>query len=187
MIALSGGCDKPGPSVDILADYETVPSARPVGARIASAQASAATLPATSSVPVASHAAGPGAASSGPPAAAGTSPTPGSASPVGSAAAPVAKVYECGSKGKPDCPMQRWMKGVAGGAVASGDAAKIARAFETMGGRAPSGMKAWAAIAAAGAAKARADDIDGAKQECKRCHDANTRSYRASQRDAKWP
>lgn len=83
--------------------------------------------------------------------------------------------------------MQRWMKGVAGGAVASGEADKIARAFETMGGRAPVGMRNWAAISAAGAAKARADDIDGAKQECKKCHDQNMRAYRASMRDLKWP
>lgn len=181
MIALLAACDKPGSSEDILKDYEIVPSSRavtrtqPVPAPTAPVSASAAP-PASGSV---------AAAGSAPPAA--SSSAAASASAAGSAAAPAAKVYECGSKGKPDCPMQRWMKGVAGGAVASGEADKIARAFETMGGRAPAGMRNWAAISAAGAAKARADDIDGAKQECKKCHDQNMRSYRATMRDLKWP
>jgi cytochrome c5 len=83
--------------------------------------------------------------------------------------------------------MQRWMKSVAGGAVASGDGERIARAFDSIGAHAPPGMRNWAGSSAAGAAKARADDIDCAKQECKRCHDANLRSYRASRRDAAWP
>jgi hypothetical protein len=83
--------------------------------------------------------------------------------------------------------MQRWMKGAAGGAVASGDPERLARAFESMGGRPPPGFGSWGGFCASGAAKAHAGDFDGAKAECKRCHVAMQARYHATVRDMKWP
>ncbi|MCC6648608.1 MAG: hypothetical protein IT374_23945 [Polyangiaceae bacterium] len=82
--------------------------------------------------------------------------------------------------------MQRWMKSVAGSAVASGDDARLARAFQGMG-RAPPGMGGWSAISARGAALATAGDFDGAKAQCKVCHSKYQSAYRASMRDMPWP
>lgn len=168
-------CERPGEGIG--PDFEQIPSAN---APIAT-QAQAPT-PTRSAAPVASVSAS------------SSAPAPASASASGSAAAsgsaeankPAAKVFDCGDKGKPDCPMQKWMKGVAGGAVASGDTERLARAFNAMS-KAPPGMGGWAAICAAGAAKAQAGDFDGAKAQCKVCHAKYQSRYHSSLRDLKWP
>lgn len=82
--------------------------------------------------------------------------------------------------------MQKWMKGVAGGAVASGDTERLARAFLAMS-KAPPGMGGWGAITATGAAKAKDGDFDGAKAQCKVCHQKYQSSYHANMRDHPWP
>lgn len=169
-------CERPGDGIQ--ADYEQVPSARvPIA------------LPttATAAPPLAGSSAAPRASTSAPLASASAS---GSA-PAGSASAadpskPPPKTFDCGDKGKPDCPMQKWMKGVAGGAVASGDSERLARAFNAMS-KAPPGFGGWAAICATGAAKAQAGDFDGAKAQCKVCHSKYQSRYHASLRDLKWP
>ena len=115
------------------------------------------------------------AAASGAPAASGT-------------AAASAKKYDCGEKGQKQCPMQGWMKSAMGSAVASGDGERIARNLDFIGSHPPPGMAgAWNSISATGAVKARAGDIDGAKQACKQCHDKFKSRYVASMRDMKWP
>jgi hypothetical protein len=78
------------------------------------------------------------------------------------------------------------MKSVAGGAVISGDAAKLARAFLGMS-HAPPGMGAWGGIVATGASLAQGGDFDGAKAQCKVCHGKYQSAYRASMRDMPWP
>jgi hypothetical protein len=169
-------CERPGD--DIGPDFEQIPSAR-VAIALPSVVAPATATPAPAS----------GSAS-----AAASAPAPdhsASATASGSASAnaapkPPAKVFDCGEKGKPDCPMQRWMKSVAGGAVASGDNERLARAFNAMS-KAPPGFGAWAGICATGAAKAQAGDFDGAKAQCKVCHAKFQARYHASMRDLKWP
>ncbi len=172
-------CQRPGD--ETTADFEEIPSATvPIPHRHAPpTETSTATATASAT---GSTLAPPASAS-----ASGSAPV-GSASGSGSAgpAKPPAKVFECGEKGKPDCPMQKWMKGVAGGAVASGDADRMARAFQGMS-RAPSGMGGWSGIVATGIAKAQAGDFDGAKAQCKACHSKYQASYHATQRDQKWP
>ena len=161
-------CSRPG-TEQIMADFETLPSAPSATARpVALAAATKASASASGSA-VAS--------------ASGSAMASASASGGG----PPAKTFECGSKGQPDCPMQRWMKSVAGNAVASGDNEKLARAFDFMGGHAPPGFGNWSGFCAAGSAKARAGDFDGAKAECKKCHVATQARYHASMRDIKWP
>jgi hypothetical protein len=94
--------------------------------------------------------------------------------------------YACGGKGQPACPMQGWMKGVMARAVAGGDKDKIAQALNTIASKPVAGMDQWAAIAAAGAAKAQAGDIDGAKESCKKCHALYQKKYKETMRDRPW-
>jgi hypothetical protein len=79
--------------------------------------------------------------------------------------------------------MQGWMKSVMGSASSSGDGAKLAAALSYVAGRTPPGMGSWAAISQAGAAKAKAGDIEGAKASCKQCHDLYKASYKNTMRD----
>ena len=82
--------------------------------------------------------------------------------------------------------MQAWMKQAMGSAVASGDAQRISRALSQIAAKPVAGMGEWSAIAAAGASKAAAGDIDGAKQSCKTCHDKYKYKYVTTMRDRPW-
>jgi hypothetical protein len=104
-----------------------------------------------------------------------------SAAPSGSEAP--GKTYDCGAKGQKPCPMQGWMKTVMADATSSGDAKKMASALEYAAARPPPGFPEWVAMAKAGAAKAKAGDVDGAKESCKQCHDAYKDKYKATMRD----
>jgi hypothetical protein len=97
-----------------------------------------------------------------------------------------AKKYDCGEKGQKPCPMQGWMKTVMGTAASSGDGAKLADALNIAAGKPPKGMDQWTALAKAGAAKAKANDIDGAKLACKQCHDLYKEEYKLTMRDHAW-
>jgi hypothetical protein len=103
-------------------------------------------------------------------------------SPSGSADAST-KTYDCGAKGQKPCPMQGWMKTTMAAASSSGDGDKLASALSYVAAHVPPGFAGWAAIASAGAAKAKAGDIDGAKLSCKQCHDAYKEKYKATMRD----
>jgi hypothetical protein len=103
--------------------------------------------------------------------------------PPEEADAPAAPAWDCGAKGQKPCPMQGWMKGVLAGAVASGDPAAIAAALEHAASKPPPGYAEWTAVAADGAARARAGDLDGAKASCRRCHDLYKQSYVKTMRD----
>lgn len=94
-----------------------------------------------------------------------------------------AKKYDCGAKGQKPCPMQKWMKTVMAGASSSGDGAKLAEALTYVEKHPPPGFTTWASIAADGAKKARADDLDGAKTSCKQCHEQYKSKYKATLRD----
>ena len=120
-----------------------------------------------------------------------TPPASGAAAPSGAAAVPAAsgsaaagaKKFDCGAKGQKPCPMQGWMKSVMAAASSSGEGAKLAQALEYVAGHAPPGYGNWSTIANAGAAKAKAGDIDAAKASCKQCHDAYKDDYKAKMRD----
>lgn len=174
--ALLLACDRPGAGIS--PDFEQIPSAH-VPIAVAQQPLAPASRPgASASAPAsASGSAAPMASASSSAAASGS----------GSAAAKApAKTFECGDKGKPDCPMQKWMKSVAGSAVASGDNERLARAFNAMA-KAPPGYGDWAGMCAVGAAKAQAGDFDGAKAMCKTCHVKYQSRYHSSIRDLKWP
>src|SRR5579885_2282746 len=79
----------------------------------------------------------------------------------------------CGGKENP-CPLQKWMRQNMAPANASGDMPALAAAFDKAATFAPdpswNGKDAktnWDAIAKAGAAAARANDVAGAKAACK--------------------
>ncbi|WP_437319897.1 hypothetical protein [Sorangium sp. So ce385] len=96
------------------------------------------------------------------------------------------KKFECGAKGQKLCPMQAWMKSTMASATSSGDGEKIAAALQYVAGKPPPGMGSWGAISKAGAAKAKAGDIDGAKASCKQCHDLYKEQYKKTMRDRPW-
>ncbi len=178
--AALAACQRPGGD-GIGPDYEQIPSAS-VPVVWASAAGAGRATPASMASGSATAAGSAMGSASGPVASASAPVADASAS----AAKPAAKVFDCGDKGKPDCPMQKWMKGVAGGAVASGDTDRLAKAFLGMS-KAPPGFGGWTAITAAGAAKAQAGDFDGAKAQCKVCHTKFQSRYHATVRDLKWP
>lgn len=79
------------------------------------------------------------------------------------------------------------MRGVMGRAMQKGDKDKIAQALTTIAAKVPRGdYGQWAGIAAAGAAKASAGDIDGAKASCKKCHALYQKKYKDTQRADPW-
>jgi hypothetical protein len=75
------------------------------------------------------------------------------------------------------------MKANMGPAAASGDGPDLAKGLDYIAAHAPAGMPNWSGIAKAGASKARAGDIDGAKASCKSCHDQYKAKYKAEVRD----
>jgi len=90
----------------------------------------------------------------------------------------------CGTKENP-CPLQKWMRQNMAPANASGDAPALAAALDKAAGFSPDpswngsdASKSWDAIAKAGAAAARANDLAGAKAACKKCHDNYKEPYK---------
>jgi hypothetical protein len=79
--------------------------------------------------------------------------------------------------------MQGWMKSVMATSVSSGEGAKIATALEYVAARPPPGMGEWVAISKDGATKAKAGDVAGAKESCKKCHDLYKAKYKEEMRD----
>jgi hypothetical protein len=102
------------------------------------------------------------------------------------AAAVPLKDFDCGAKEKP-CPLQGWMKAVMATASGGGDGPKLGAALDKVASKPPPGMPDWAKIASEGAAKAKKGDIDGAKESCKKCHDAYKDKYKDEVRDRPWP
>lgn len=155
-------------------DTAAVTTSAPATTATATATATATETPAASGTASAEPTSTASASASGAPAASGT-------------AVAAAKKFDCGEKGQKSCPMQGWMKSAMGSAVASGDGQRISKALSYVAGKPPAGMAgAWSAIAAAGAAKAAAGDIDGAKQSCKQCHDKYKYKYVTTMRDQPW-
>jgi hypothetical protein len=101
---------------------------------------------------------------------------------TGSAAAGP-KTFDCGAKGQKPCPMQAWMKSMMAAAASSGEGEKLSAALSYVASRTPPGFGTWTSMANAGAAKAKAGDIDGAKASCKQCHDAYRDKYKLTMRD----
>ncbi|WP_437970258.1 hypothetical protein WMF04_13580 [Sorangium sp. So ce260] len=190
------GCDSKGNDATTpgaVAEGKPTESAAPA-ATTAAAAATAVPAAATAE-PTASAAAAPAetAAAAAEPAETAAAAAP-KATAAAAAAAPAAtgaaqageKKFECGSKGQKLCPMQAWMKSTMASATSSGDGAKIAAALQYVAGKPPPGMGSWGAISKAGAAKAKAGDIDGAKASCKQCHDLYKEQYKKTMRDRPW-
>jgi hypothetical protein len=123
-------------------------------------------------------------------------PPPSAAAPLPSAAAAptgaapavpgssaAAQKFDCGARDQKPCPMQGWMKRVMAPASSSADGEKLAKALLYVADHVPPGYKGWAAMAKAGAEKAKAGDVEGAKVSCQQCHDAYKDTYQATMRD----
>lgn len=176
LLALAACAEQPK---EAPAKAEATAAAAPSAEPTAATQV-AATAAAPSAEPSAEPSAAPSAAASAAPTAAADKPAAAAAS-AEPATGP--KTFDCGAKGQKPCPMQGWMKGVMGSAASSGDGDKLASALSYVAARPPPGMGTWSSIAKAGAAKAKAGDIDGAKQSCKQCHDLYKATYKSSMRD----
>jgi len=104
----------------------------------------------------------------------------------GKAPAPTPPVA-CGEEGQPHCPLQGWMEDNAGPAAENGDAAAMADVYTKIAGFSPdptwnTGPNSWRALSEAGATKARAGDVRGARAACKACHTAWRTRYKAEHR-----
>ena len=91
----------------------------------------------------------------------------------------------CGEKGQPSCPMQGWMETNMDGAVDKADLKALATAYEKLAGFSPDpkwneGENSWSAISKAGAAAAKKGDLAEAKAQCKTCHKAWRKQYKAT-------
>lgn len=98
------------------------------------------------------------------------------------AAAADAAPTACGSKGLPDCPMQRWMKDHTSATSEAGDLPALAKALDQIVLMAPPGYTNWVSISKDGAAAARAGDLDAARASCTGCHRQYKKSYKADLR-----
>jgi hypothetical protein len=96
-----------------------------------------------------------------------------------SAARPATPTGSCGQPGRPDCPLQSWMKGNASPALVGRDFTALERAFVRIASLEPQGYPGWNASAVAGAAAARDGDLEGCRAACKSCHDVQRARYRA--------
>ncbi|MGK3964867.1 hypothetical protein WMF38_11935 [Sorangium sp. So ce118] len=187
------GCDSKGNDATTpgaVAEGKPADSAAPAATTAAPAEAAAvpaATTAAPSAAPAESAAAAAEPAETAAAAAPKATAAAAAAAPAATGAAPAGeKKFECGAKGQKLCPMQAWMKSTMASATSSGDGPKIAAALQYVAGKPPPGMGSWGAISKAGAAKAKAGDIDGAKASCKQCHDLYKEQYKKTMRDRPW-
>ncbi|WP_437513381.1 hypothetical protein [Sorangium sp. So ce1099] len=190
------GCDSKGNDATTpgaVAEGKPADSAAPAATTAAPVE-TAAVPAATTAAPSAAPAESAAAAAEPAETAAAAAPKATAAASAAAAAAPAAtgaaqageKKFDCGAKGQKMCPMQAWMKSTMASATSSGDGPKIAAALQYVAGKPPPGMGSWGAISKAGAAKAKAGDIDGAKASCKQCHDLYKEQYKKTMRDRPW-
>ncbi len=174
------GCDKKDatpPTTEPSASAAAVASSAPSASASASAAPSASASESASAAPEAAAPAPTDA--SAPKASAAAS---GSAAPAPSGSA---KVFTCGKKPLPDCPLQGWMKANVNPAMAASDTPKLGEALEKIAKLGPPGYPNWVSISMDGAKAARSGNLDGAKASCRTCHDQYKAKYRNELRDRK--
>ena len=91
---------------------------------------------------------------------------------------------KCGGKGQESCPLQGWMEKNIDGPMEKKDFAALEKGLTKVATLVPDpkwneGDKGWATIAKAGAAAAKAKDMDALKASCKSCHKAWRKKYKA--------
>jgi hypothetical protein len=75
------------------------------------------------------------------------------------------------------------MKTTMASAMSGDDPKRVADALSYVAAHSPPGFPEWKAMSEAGAQKAKAGDLEGAKESCKKCHDAYKAKYKATMRD----
>jgi hypothetical protein len=98
----------------------------------------------------------------------------------------------CGEKGQPACPLEEFMEKSMELAEEKGDAKALAAAYEKLVAMAPDpkwneGENSWAKISKAGAEAASKGDLVAAKAQCKSCHKAWRKQYKATFRSKPLP
>jgi hypothetical protein len=91
---------------------------------------------------------------------------------------------ECGSPGKPPCPLQRWMREQVAAPLSAKDYRALEQSFERIAqlNPDPAGWANWTKIAKEGATAARQRKLAGVRSTCGRCHRAYRRAYNARHR-----
>ena len=87
----------------------------------------------------------------------------------------------CGVAGKPDCPLQSWMKGNMSSAKSSADFGKLQGLFAKIATFVPKEAPFaadWIRMSNAGLAAAKVSDMDGVKKACLDCHSAYRKPYK---------
>ena len=89
----------------------------------------------------------------------------------------------CGGKGQESCPLQGWMEKNIDIPMEKKDFKALEAGLTKAAALAPDpkwndGDKGWASLAKAGAAAAKAQDMDGIRKSCKGCHKAWRKKYK---------
>ena len=84
----------------------------------------------------------------------------------------------CGDKGKPDCPMQGWMKATLRAHLRKKDFGRLGSALDELARDAPEGYDGWHEMSLRAAAAAKAEDEEAVRAECKNCHDAHRAQFK---------
>jgi hypothetical protein len=100
--------------------------------------------------------------------------------------------WQSSARADGDGPLAQWMEANLQTPMEAGDLAKLAVGLEKAAAFAPDptwnqGDTGWEKLAKAGAAKAKAGDLAGARAACKSCHTAWRKKYKAQFRDRPLP
>ena len=71
-------------------------------------------------------------------------------------------------------------------ALAQGDFKALEKALRTIASKPVPGMDEWVTIATKGAEAAKAQDMAGARDSCKQCHQLYSDHYKKTMRDKPW-
>lgn len=91
--------------------------------------------------------------------------------------------FNCGGKGQPMCPMQKWMKENMLPAQNNSDMGALKKGLEYIAGHAPAGYADWSKFAKEGIAAADKNDMAKVKASCNDCHKAYKSKYKSEMRD----
>lgn len=96
-------------------------------------------------------------------------------------------VAECGAKGQPDCPTQRWMKSTLQAYLRTRDFKRLQTSLRALAQRAPEGYELWTETAERGAKAAASSDEAGVQKSCQDCHERYRSRFRQQHRTAAPP
>lgn len=94
---------------------------------------------------------------------------------------------DCGDKGRPDCPLESWMKANLQSQLRAGDFIRLEQALAVLAAIQHLPYADWPVIAADGARAAAREDQAGVRKACKTCHDQYRKPFRRDMPGASLP